>query len=100
MSTYEQDCIIASEMGAAVGASEAEDSDRVTDSEFVIEAFRCPICRENRADYLVINLMAEEIKCANCGARYDIDTDDMFPDKPVFDEDERDELTNTCIEGY
>ena len=61
-----------------------------TDSEFVIDAFKCPICNERRADYLVVNFMAEEITCANCGARYDIDTDDMFTGEPEVDDDDQD----------
>ena len=77
---------IATRMALLDAVAEAE----ATDSEFVIDAFKCPICNERRADYLVVNFMAEEITCANCGARYDIDTDDMFTGEPEVDDDEQD----------
>jgi len=39
--------------------------------EMVLEQFRCPACREQRPDYLVVDPDSGEVICQSCGTQYD-----------------------------
>jgi transcription elongation factor Elf1 len=125
MDAYETDLIIASEAGFA--AEMGNDIDpltaqlqAMTSDEFhafvmvrckdviadaddtVPAAWACPNCHESHVDMLTIDQdedgnALDEVTCEHCGLHYEIE---VAPVKGAWDENERDEVVNTCIEPY
>ena len=63
----------------------------------------CPICHENRMDYLVILEDQNQVRCENCGALYEIEATPQKLDYRLelgYDEDSETEAQRVCVEPY